>query len=163
MEDGDVYITNDPWLGTGHLNDFTVVTPTFDGRPVGLFACTDPCGSMSAAPASVPTGAKSTRKGSTSRSCRSLARARSNDSVFRVVRANVRDPIEVEGDIYSLMACNGVGGNRLIGHDAGVRADRSTRSARWIVETPRACRMPRRSAPCFEPGATMTIDDVRGD
>ena len=29
MSEGDVYITNDPWKGTGHLNDFTVVTPTF--------------------------------------------------------------------------------------------------------------------------------------
>ena len=29
MREGDVYITNDPWKGTGHLHDFTVVTPTF--------------------------------------------------------------------------------------------------------------------------------------
>ena len=41
MRDGDVYVTNNPWQGTGHLNDFTVVTPTFlDGRPVALFAAT---------------------------------------------------------------------------------------------------------------------------
>ena len=38
---GDVLVTNDPWHGTGHLNDFTVVTPVFaDERPVGLFAAT---------------------------------------------------------------------------------------------------------------------------
>ena len=29
MEPGDVFVTNDPWMGTGHLNDFTVVTPCF--------------------------------------------------------------------------------------------------------------------------------------
>ena len=41
MKDGDVYITNDPWKGTGHLYDFVVVSPTFmDGRIVALFACT---------------------------------------------------------------------------------------------------------------------------
>ena len=41
MEDGDVYVTNDPWKGTGHLNDFTVVTPTFrNGAIIGIFACT---------------------------------------------------------------------------------------------------------------------------
>ena len=41
MEEGDVYITNDPWMGTGHLHDFTVVTPTFkNGRIVALFAST---------------------------------------------------------------------------------------------------------------------------
>ena len=38
MHEGDVYVTNDPWLGTGHLHDITVVTPSFvDGRMVGFF------------------------------------------------------------------------------------------------------------------------------
>src|SRR5215510_6347372 len=37
MRAGDHYLTNDPWLGTGHLHDFTLVSPTFLGaRPVGL-------------------------------------------------------------------------------------------------------------------------------
>ena len=41
MAPGDVFITNDPWMGTGHLNDIVVVTPTFRGDdPVALFACT---------------------------------------------------------------------------------------------------------------------------
>src|ERR687890_518893 len=35
---GDVLITNDPWLTSGQLNDFTVVTPVFrEGRIVGYF------------------------------------------------------------------------------------------------------------------------------
>src|SRR5262245_47154250 len=29
MKPGDAYVTNDPWKGTGHLNDFTMVTPVF--------------------------------------------------------------------------------------------------------------------------------------
>ncbi len=41
LHPGDVLLTNDPWYGTGHLNDFTVVTPVFRGkRPVALFAAT---------------------------------------------------------------------------------------------------------------------------
>ena len=37
MFEGDVYITNDPWEGTGHLHDITVVTPSFfDGQLVGF-------------------------------------------------------------------------------------------------------------------------------
>ena len=41
MAPGDVYITNDPWMGTGHLHDFVLVTPTFhQDRLVALFACT---------------------------------------------------------------------------------------------------------------------------
>src|SRR5699024_1342564 len=27
--EGDAYLTNDPWDGTGHLHDFTVVSPSF--------------------------------------------------------------------------------------------------------------------------------------
>ena len=33
MAPGDVFVTNDPWRGTGHLNDFTVVTPGSPQRP----------------------------------------------------------------------------------------------------------------------------------
>ncbi len=41
MKPGDAYITNDPWMGTGHLNDFVVTTPCFHkGELVGLFSCT---------------------------------------------------------------------------------------------------------------------------
>ena len=39
--EGDSYITNDPWKGTGHLHDFTVVNPVFrNGTLVAFFACT---------------------------------------------------------------------------------------------------------------------------
>ena len=41
MKPGDVFVTNDPWLGTGHLFDFVVVTPAFIGdKVVALFAST---------------------------------------------------------------------------------------------------------------------------
>src|SRR5260370_37692847 len=41
MADGDAFIVNDTWQGTGHLNDIVIVTPTFRrGTAVGLFACT---------------------------------------------------------------------------------------------------------------------------
>ena len=35
MQPGDHYITNDPWLGTGHLHDLTVVSPAFHGGKDG--------------------------------------------------------------------------------------------------------------------------------
>src|SRR5260221_3626714 len=41
MKPGDHYITNDPWLTSGHLHDITVVTPSFyRGEAVGLSANT---------------------------------------------------------------------------------------------------------------------------
>ena len=35
MAEGDVFILNDPWQGTGHLNDIVIVTPTFRQRQGG--------------------------------------------------------------------------------------------------------------------------------
>ena len=41
MAPGDVFVTNDPWIASGHLHDLTFVTPTFfKGRAVALFANT---------------------------------------------------------------------------------------------------------------------------
>ena len=41
MVDGDIFVTNDPWKGTGHLYDLVIVTPNFlDGKMVALFAST---------------------------------------------------------------------------------------------------------------------------
>ena len=37
-----------------------------------------------------------------------------NSLLFEIVRANVRNPVEVEGDLYSLAACNDIGGRRLV-------------------------------------------------
>mgnify|MGYP003326588366 CR=1 FL=1 len=34
MLEGDIYITNDPWLGTGHLNDFVLTTPCFKNNKI---------------------------------------------------------------------------------------------------------------------------------
>ena len=37
MHDGDVIITNDPWIGTGHVYDINVIKPIFhNGRLVGF-------------------------------------------------------------------------------------------------------------------------------
>jgi N-methylhydantoinase B len=44
-----------------------------------------------------------------------LAReGRINDDLMRIVRANVREPLQVEGDVYALAACNDEGSRRLI-------------------------------------------------
>ena len=111
---GDVLVTNDPWEGTGHLNDFTVVTPTFmDGRPVALFASTshiaDVGGRGFGADANqvfeegirIPIG-------------HLMREGRVDETLIRMVRANVRDPDVAQGDLYSLVACNRTGGERLV-------------------------------------------------
>ena len=37
LQEGDVLVTNDPWLGTGHLPDYVVMTPVFwHGKAIGF-------------------------------------------------------------------------------------------------------------------------------
>ncbi len=114
MQEGDVYITNDPWMGTGHLHDFTVVTPTFrNGRMVALFASTShvvDVGGLGFGP-----DARQVYEEGIRLPIMALAkRGVMNESLLEIVRANVREPVQVEGDFYSLAACNETGCRRLV-------------------------------------------------
>lgn len=114
MNDGDVFITNDPWLGTGHLNDFTVVTPTFlDGKPIGLFACTSHVVDVGGRGFG-PDGRQVFEEGIRIPIMPLARKGEVDEGVLSIIRTNVRNPVEVEGDLYSLMACNDVGGKRLV-------------------------------------------------
>jgi N-methylhydantoinase B len=114
MKKGDCYITNDPWKGTGHLHDFTVVSPTFlNGSLVALFACTSHVVDIGGLGQS-PDGRQVFHEGLFV-PLMHLARAgKMNESLLKIIRSNVREPIQVEGDIYALAACNDFGGRRLV-------------------------------------------------
>ncbi|MDP6690055.1 MAG: hydantoinase B/oxoprolinase family protein [Alphaproteobacteria bacterium] len=113
MQDGDVYITNDPWKGTGHLHDFTVVTPTFrNGRMVALFACTSHVVDIGGVGMS-PDGRQVYHEGLFVPIMPLAVAGEMNQWLLNMVRANVREPVQVEGDIYALAACNETGGRRL--------------------------------------------------
>ena len=74
MKPGDHFITNDPWLTSGHLHDITVVTPSFyRGEPSGYLP-TRSMSSISAGSAWVPTAGRFSRRVCPFRSCRSRAR-----------------------------------------------------------------------------------------
>ena len=114
MQPGDHYITNDPWLGTGHLHDLTVVTPAFrDGRIVGLFANTAhviDVGGLGMG----PEGRSVFEEGIYIPILKCFDQGRPNDTFFEFIRAGSRLPVELEGDVYSLCACNDAGAKRLV-------------------------------------------------
>jgi N-methylhydantoinase B len=114
MKPGDHFITNDPWLTSGHLHDITVVTPTFyRGQAVGLFANTVHVVDIGGLGMG-PDGRQVFEEG-LSIPIMPLAReGRMNEDLLRLVRANVREPLQVEGDIYACAACNDEGSRRLI-------------------------------------------------
>lgn len=113
LKDGDILMTNDPWKGTGHLFDLTVVTPIFlDGKPVALFACTTHVVDIGGLGVSAE-GRQIYHEGLYIPLMYLAREGRMNEDLLGIVRANVREPVQVVGDIYALIACNETGGNRL--------------------------------------------------
>jgi N-methylhydantoinase B len=114
MQPGDHYITNDPWLGTGHLHDLTVVTPAFHNtHVVGLFANTAhviDVGGLGMG----PEGRSVFEEGMYIPIVKCFDEGQPNKTFFDFIRAGSRLPVELEGDIYSLCACNDAGARRLV-------------------------------------------------
>ena len=112
--EGDVYITNDPWEGTGHLHDITMVTPSFHkGALVGFFACTahivDIGGRGFGADA-----ASVYEEGLYIPIMKFANKGTVDETLTRIIRGNVREPDQLIGDIYALATCNEIGHRRLI-------------------------------------------------
>jgi N-methylhydantoinase B len=111
--EGDVYITNDPWEGTGHLHDITMVTPSFYRKElVGFFACTahivDIGGRGFGADA-----ASIYEEGLYLPIMKFAERGQVDQTLLKIVRGNVREPDQLIGDIYALSTCNEIGHRRL--------------------------------------------------
>jgi N-methylhydantoinase B len=114
MKPGDHYITNDPWLTCGHLHDLTVVSPTFlNGEPVGLFASTVHVVDIGGLGMG-PDGRQVYEEGLAIPLMALAKEGRMNEDLMRIIRANVREPLQVEGDVYALAACNDEGSRRLV-------------------------------------------------
>lgn len=114
LEFGDVLLTNDPWEGTGHLNDFTVVTPVFrNGAAIGLFAATSHIADVGGLGFG-PDARQVYEEGLLVPISFLFRRGKANDTLLELIRANVRDPKAAEGDLYSLAGCNEAGAKRLL-------------------------------------------------
>lgn len=111
--EGDVFITNDPWMGTGHLHDITVVSPSFrDGAHIGFFACTAHVVDIGGRGFG-PDAGEVFEEGLLIPIMKFAERGTVARDLIRLVRANVREPDQVVGDMYSLAACNEAGDRRL--------------------------------------------------
>ena len=113
MVPGDVFITNDPWLSVGHYHDVTVVSPAFHrGQVVGLFANTIHIIDMGGR--GFGPDARQVYEEGINIPIMPLARAgKLNEDLLELLRTNVRQPIEMEGDLHSQIACNAEAGKRL--------------------------------------------------
>jgi N-methylhydantoinase B len=114
MFEGDVYITNDPWEGTGHKHDITIVTPSFkNGVLIGYFACTahvtDIGGRGFGADAN-----DVHEEGLYIPIMKFADQGTVDPTLLAIIRGNVREPDQLVGDVYALATCNEIGHRRLI-------------------------------------------------
>ncbi|MEE9428522.1 MAG: hydantoinase B/oxoprolinase family protein [Paracoccaceae bacterium] len=112
--EGDVYITNDPWKGTGHLHDFTFVTPSFrEGQLIGYFACTAHVVDVGGRGFG-PDGNDVYEEGIYVPIMKFSERGKLNTDLINILRHNIREKDQVIGDLHSLASCNEIGHRRLM-------------------------------------------------
>jgi N-methylhydantoinase B len=156
---GDVYITNDPWEGTGHLHDITMVTPSFHkGMLVGFFACTahvvDIGGRGFGGDA-----ASVYEEGLYIPIMKFAAGGEVDETLVRIIRGNVREPDQLIGDIYALTSCNEIGHRRLIDMMLEFDLDTLDEIATFILDNSRRATLERIAAlPRQTATGEMTVD-----
>ncbi len=114
LDDGDVLITNDPWVCAGHLFDLAVVTPVFrSGQLVGLVGSIGHCSDIG--------GTKDSgharevfEEGLQIPPLKLYRAGRLNSDLEAMIRRNVRRPEMVFGDIQAQVGSNRVGAYRLL-------------------------------------------------
>ena len=159
MKEGDVFLTNDPWKGTGHLHDIVVVTPTFKkGRVVALFACTThvvDIGGIGMA----PDGKQIYHEGLYIPLMYLFKAGQLNETLIDFVHYNCRESKQVEGDIYALANCNDVGSDRLKAMMVQYKIEDLNELAETIIESTRnAMRVAISKLPITTTTNTMKID-----
>jgi N-methylhydantoinase B len=135
MTPGDIYMTNDPWIASGHLNDFLLMMPVFlKGRVVGFTSCTSHLVDLGGLGMG-PEGADIFDEGLLIPPCKLMDGGVLNTFLMEIVKANSREPIANEGDIYALIACCEAGAERLSGMMAEFGIDLLDDLADYIIDT----------------------------
>ncbi len=106
---GDVAITNDPWIVTGHLPDVTIVTPVFHRRRlVAFMANTAHMTDIGGTYFGVNTS-EVFEEGLRIPPLKLVSAGHRLEPVWEMIRANVRAPDQVIGDIRAQIAANAQG------------------------------------------------------
>ena len=114
LRPGDVLVTNDPWKTASQLNDITVITPIFRGdRLVAFFGNT--CHALDIGGRGLSADAYEVFEEGLFIPVMKLHDAgRPNEALLALLRANVRAPDEVLGDLHAQVVANEVGGQQLV-------------------------------------------------
>lgn len=113
MQPGDVLITNDPWLGTGHIHDVTTAKPLFrNGELVAFSAVTSHVPDIGGPVRNSDIGSIFEEGLQIPRL--KLVRAGVTDqSIVAMISKNVRVPVQTMGDIWGQVAAHNMLQDRL--------------------------------------------------
>lgn len=114
LRHGDVLITNDPWIGTGHLPDLNMAKPIFSqGRLIAYAATVSHLPDIGGRIRS-PDAREVYEEGLQIPPWKLLDAGQQDDRLMRLIRHNVRVPDRVMGDIWSQLAANQLMERRLL-------------------------------------------------
>ncbi len=134
MRPGDIYLTNDPWIASGHLNDFLLLMPVFyRDQVVGFTSCTSHLVDLGGLGMG-PEGADIYDEGLLIPPCKLMDEGVLNTLLMEIVKANSREPVANEGDIYALIACCEAGAKRLAGMMDEFGIDHLDELADYIID-----------------------------
>ena len=140
MKEGDVFITNDPWKGSGHIHDVTTVTPIFRNGALVAFA---------AVVSHLPDIGGRLRSNSSREIyeeglqiplMKLLDGGRPNEVLIEMIMQNIRVPDEGMGDVWAQVSACRMMGERLqglldiveleaLGHELRARSEAAMREA----------------------------------
>jgi 5-oxoprolinase (ATP-hydrolysing)/N-methylhydantoinase A len=114
LRQGDVLITNDPWLNAGHLFDIAIVTPVFrNGKLVAMLGTVGHVSDIGGLKNSM--NAREVYDEGLQIPPMFLYRAgQPNETLFELMGLNVRKSEEVLGDLHAMTAANNQGAERLL-------------------------------------------------
>jgi N-methylhydantoinase B len=116
LNEGDILLTNDPYIGSPHLNDFIALAPVFvDGVPIAFIATlmhhTDVGGK---APGSMPADATDLFQEGVRFPLRKLVDAGDYDAAqIELLLANTRTPHTMRGDLHAQVSATQLGVGRV--------------------------------------------------
>ena len=159
MRPGDIFLTNDPWLGAGHLNDFVLLMPCFhEGALVGFASCTSHLVDIGGHCLG-PTGSDIHDEGLYVPPLRLVEAGRLNETFMALLEANSRMPEQAIGDVHALIACCEAGARRLEEMMAEFALEDLQSLSKTILETSQAATCDRiRAIPDGTYCNEMTID-----
>lgn len=140
---GDIGLTNDPWLNTGHLPDTTIITPVFHKGALVAFAGNTAHKIDMGGAGYVAECRDVYQEGLRIPICKLYEAGQPNSMLLRLIEDNVRVPDSVIGDLHAQMAAGhvcaervrefldeqGIGDMSAIGRAVQERAESAMRAA----------------------------------